>query len=669
MLNDDAVGTVCTSEGKRSRNRRECDFSGDYCSNNKVSASPCRAHLTERALTWYDSDANDFRERVARMRYKLSLLQWLQDQRIRTKIVLVYIPLILIPLFVLGYASHAIYSNAIIEKTKRNVADSSSLIITRLSGMLTNVESCANMLTLNLNKILVEDADGPNEEFDLQRYTAITNQLSFGLLVFPDVESAAFVDEQGHVYGSTVRIESNAAMAAKSELIANVAKTNGLNVWFPVERRNYLVTDPTAAVLTLGKKIVNINTGQMLGILLLNVRESELSTVYRNMDSLPLGSYFIADHAGTVVSSSEPGEILKPIRDQGLSDWSRSVEHATDIRQIDGERQLVAGNAFPVTPALGWKLISVIPLRELTADLDQITLIIVMIGSLCCLFALAGAGLLSKLIASPIIRLAKGMKGFHEGNLDLRVEVHSTDEIGLFASSFHTMTQRIKELVANITLEQKKKREYELALIQSQIKPHFLYNTLDVIYALSEMGRSKDVSRTTKALADFYRVALSQGREQITVEEELRSVKDYLAIQHIRYSDVFTYTFEVDNDILSSEILKLTIQPIVENAIYHGLKEKGEMGRLTIRGFRSEQSIVLEVADDGVGMSEEKLQKLRKAGAGEVAVGFGLHNVDDRIKLYFGEDYGMAIQSEQGIGTTVTIRLPAKAWGQDGGTV
>jgi two-component system sensor histidine kinase YesM len=211
-------------------------------------------------------------------------------------------------------------------------------------------------------------------------------------------------------------------------------------------------------------------------------------------------------------------------------------------------------------------------MSELTAENQKITLLILAIGVICFIFAVFGAGGLSKLISNPIIHLSNSMKRFSEGNLNVVLEVNSKDEMGLLASGFNTMNRTSSSLLNNIKLEQKKKREYELALIQAQIKPHFLYNTLDVIYALSELGRVKDVQKTTKALADFYRVTLSKGRDIITIEEEMRNVRDYLSIQQIRYSDVFNYTMEVENAVLPHSILKLTLQPLVENAIYHGLK-------------------------------------------------------------------------------------------------
>jgi two-component system sensor histidine kinase YesM len=389
------------------------------------------------------------------------------------------------------------------------------------------------------------------------------------------------------------------------------------------------------------------------------------------MNAEPSAQYRIADASGNVVSASRQEEVLRPIGDTDLLTWVTGHAKETDIRTIDGEQTLLTLESFQ---KLGWKLVSVTPLKALTTDLAQIKITLAIVAGLCLLFAAAGVAYLSKWIANPIVRLAKSMKGFQAGDLDVKLAVDSKDELGLFASGFNEMTRRIKLLLANVRFEQKKKQEYELALIQAQIKPHFLYNTLDVIYALSEMGRIKDVQRTTKALADFYRHTLNQGRELITIEQEIRIARDYLAIQHIRYSDVFTYTIEIDQNILDRPILKLTIQPLIENAIYHGLKLRKEKGHLRIRGSREPGAIVLTVEDNGVGIPPDKLRRLLRYSSEEPdgnmvpeerPASFGLRNVNERIRLSFGEPYGLKIDSNPEEGTVVTVTLPLE---RNGGT-
>ncbi|MFI2857371.1 sensor histidine kinase [Paenibacillus sp. JSM ZJ436] len=592
----------------------------------------------------------------------LQLRQWFSNRKIRTKIMLVYLPLLLLPLLIVGYTANTIYSSAIISKSTQSFTQNSALTISRIDGMLRNTASAANMLALNLNRVLEEGRkSGQNE---LGRYNAINTQLSLALLVFPDVDSIVFIDAGGKVYGTHPELEQRSLSIQSQEAYRSVMKTNGVNFWLPMQRREYLTTDPDAALLTLGKKIINIQTGDSLGLLFLHIREEQLSEVLQKLNAEPSGRYFISDGQGKVISASDPQLLLTVIPEDEIRSWVSSTPQGASTRMIEGERSLLAASSFP---ELGWKLVSITPLQALTNGLEQLQWTLLAVAALCSLFALLGAGFLSKIIARPIVELARSMKGFQEGHLDVQLEVKSRDELGYFVLGFNQMRRRIKELLRNVMQEQKKKREVELALIQAQIKPHFLYNTLDVIYALSQMNRMREVQYTTKALADFYRAALSQGREVITLEEEIRIVRDYLAIQHVRYRDVFTYEIEISPECYQVPILKLTIQPLVENAIYHGLKEKEGGGHLHIRCDLNGDVIQIDVEDNGKGMPADQAERLLypAAAPSPPAAGkgssYGLRNVNDRIRLFFGPAYGLQIQSQPDLGTTVRISLP-QAW-------
>lgn len=589
------------------------------------------------------------------MKKRQNLQGWFRNQVIRNKIIFIYLPLIILPLSILGYLSNHIYSKAIVDKTVNSISDNSNLMITRINGIINNTESMANMITLNLNKILVEESDQLSIS-DLQRYTQITNQLSYALLVFQDVDSAAFIDINNRVYGSHMNVERNADLVFDTNIIQTLNKTRGSNTWFQMERRNYLVNNSDEPVLSLGKRIVNINTGNTMGYLILNVNETTLSEVYDEIGLIQETDYMIVNHGGTVVSAQNSEMVLKPIKDTVLINWMlEGKEKQINVEMINGSKTLLVSHDMS---RFDWKLISMVPYELLVKDTRKIMLLIVLIGFICLVFAVAGAIFLSHIIAKPIVELARHMKRVKEGNLDRQFEVNGRDEVGLLASGFNTMIGRVKDLLLNISIEQKKKREYELALIQAQIKPHFLYNTLDVIYALSELGRTRDVQRTTKALADFYRSVLSKGKEQITLSEEMESVINYLSIQRIRYLDVFTYQIDIAADIDDCIIPKLTLQPLVENAIYHGLKHKEEIGSLLIKGWKEGNLVILQIIDNGIGMPEDRLKDIKRSWNDSNQPGYGLSNVHQRIKLYFGEQFGLQVESTVDIGTKVTLLIP-----------
>jgi two-component system sensor histidine kinase YesM len=214
--------------------------------------------------------------------------------------------------------------------------------------------------------------------------------------------------------------------------------------------------------------------------------------------------------------------------------------------------------------------------------------------------------------------------------------------------------------------EQENLKKAELRTLQAQINPHFLYNTLDTIVWMAESNKSDQVIEIVRALSSFFRIALSRGKDWISLQQELEHVKSYLAIQKMRYRDILDYEFDVDDDLLDSTILKLTLQPLVENALYHGIKTKRGGGEIIVSVQRGEpNSVVIVVRDDGVGFTPYKLARIRETLSGESSEitmkkegGFGLENVNKRIKLYYGQQYGLSIQSHYRAGTQVTVTIP-----------
>ncbi len=222
------------------------------------------------------------------------------------------------------------------------------------------------------------------------------------------------------------------------------------------------------------------------------------------------------------------------------------------------------------------------------------------------------------------------------------------------------ITRPIEE---QVTREQKQLRKAEFELLQAQINPHFLYNTLDAIVWSAEAGNQKQVVKMVGSLSDFFRSSLNKGKEEVTVREELQHVRSYLEIQQIRYQDILKYEIDVPESLFGYEIPKITIQPVVENALYHGIKEKRGGGTIRVEGSEGEEDFTIRVIDDGSGMDPERLLEVQKGLTDkdpEAKKIYGLYNVNERIRLGYGEEYGISITSESGVGTTVTIRLPKK---------
>lgn len=268
----------------------------------------------------------------------------------------------------------------------------------------------------------------------------------------------------------------------------------------------------------------------------------------------------------------------------------------------------------------------------------------------------------------PVTELYDAMQKVAEGDLSARADVSSRDEIEILAGGFNTMAENMETLVAKIKEDEHRMRWLDLRLLQEQINPHFLYNTLDTIIWLIEGNKEEEAVDMVVALSDFFRLVLSKGKELISLEEEKQHIRSYLKIQEARYRDILEYEIRIDPSLYEYQILKLTLQPLVENALYHGIKYKRAKGHIHISGSLEGRLLRLSVRDDGVGMGKEELEQLQKEigrPCSETEKGFGLANVNERIHMHFGPEYGMHITSEKGQGTTVELTIPAIKAGEE----
>ena len=312
----------------------------------------------------------------------------------------------------------------------------------------------------------------------------------------------------------------------------------------------------------------------------------------------------------------------------------------------------------------GWKLVGVIRGTGISLNILKTRLFIVFVISLIIFIVVLINSYISFRVTDPIRELEKSVKKLEEGNLDADIYMGGSYEIQHLGKSVQDMKYRIKGLMQDIVTEHEEKRKSEFNSLQAQINPHFLYNTLDIIVWQIENEKQSEAVHTVTALARFFRLSLGKGKNIVTVKAEIEHVKNYLMIQHMRFKNKFDYEFDVENDVLELSSLKLMLQPLVENAIYHGMEFMDGDGLITIKAWREDNELYLSVADNGLGMTEDKVNLIlagRSNSGNGRGSGIGVKNVNERIKLYFGEGYGLKIDSEPDVGTTITIHLPAKS--------
>lgn len=267
--------------------------------------------------------------------------------------------------------------------------------------------------------------------------------------------------------------------------------------------------------------------------------------------------------------------------------------------------------------------------------------------------------LLSRTVTRPVRRLVASMQKFEKQaeTFEYKADMSNVAEFQTLSTSFEHMVLMIQSLVEKVHNEEIVLRKTELKALQAQINPHFLYNTLDSIQWMCEQDNSKDAVKMVGALAKLFRISISHGNEFITISDELKHAESYLIIQSYRYKNQFTYSFDVDKSVLECMCNKITIQPFIENAIYHGLDRMVDEGEIKIIVERRGKDIAIIVKDNGLGMTEEQCKAVLQKGRSD-SKGIGVKNVDDRLKIYFGEEYGITIDSELDVGTTVTIKIP-----------
>lgn len=366
-----------------------------------------------------------------------------------------------------------------------------------------------------------------------------------------------------------------------------------------------------------------------------------IASLLRNVDTLE-------DRVGDIEESIQDGGAY----DQNIKELDNNIYILTDLVQDDIQHYIYyqTTNMDTVTTRLDGQVKAFVILSGL---------LIAVLAAVMSIFAFA----MSSDILLPIRELSDVAGKIAGGDLAARAKVDSKDEVEELADGFNYMADSLVELLEKVREEEEKRRKTDLRLLQEQINPHFLYNTLDTIVWLIEVNEPNQAVDMVITLSDFFRLVLSKGKEFISIQQEEQHIRSYLQIQEKRYHDILDYEISIDPVLYQYEIPKLTLQPLVENALYHGIKYKRSRGNIRVEGSLAGDTIHLCVMDDGVGMGEEEVEALQKEierPCKETEKGFGLANVNERIRMYFGKEYGMKICSEKGQGTKIELIIPAR---------
>ncbi|MCI9017381.1 MAG: sensor histidine kinase [Lachnospiraceae bacterium] len=418
--------------------------------------------------------------------------------------------------------------------------------------------------------------------------------------------------------------------------------------------RNY----SSDSYVSVAQAIYGTKSRELIGVALIDLDKRSIQSLVGDITLGQTGFVFIMDSKGNILYTPE-NKVVYRINPA----WFLEAQSGSFKCRIQEDQYRIIYNQSEYTRLT---TVGLYDMGKTIEGVSRVQRVSVLLAVLCCGVALVWSALFSKTITTPISNLSRLMKRAQTGDLTVRFDNHYQGEIGQLGDAFNAMVDKINELLRLVYAEQKQKREAEMKILREQIKPHFLYNTLDSIQWMAKRYQAKDIVETVRALSNFFRICLSSGKEYITLREEMSLVRSYLDVQKFRYEDLFEYEPFCPEELLGCEVPRLIIQPLVENALYHGIKESDqERGNIRIRIEKEEPDILLIlVMDDGAGMSAKECGRLNKIlrmeERPEEIRAFGVRNVHDRIRFSYGEAYGLFYRPGTGGGTIAEIRLPLK---------
>ena len=408
-------------------------------------------------------------------------------------------------------------------------------------------------------------------------------------------------------------------------------------------------------VITLSRALVNNQTGEREGLFFVDLNYSAISDLCNNNSIEEKGYIFVLDAEGNIVYHPKQQLMYGGVKTENIDAIMECREDSLIIDE-GGDSKLYTMSKSKRT---GWTVVGAAYTSELLKNNEQAQMWYLLVASILLLAVIGISSIISREITKPIRSLRDSMRKVQNGQFGTHVEVITENEIGSLGRSFNLMTSEIQALMEQNVYEQKQKRKSELKALQAQINPHFLYNTLDSIIWMSEAGENDEVVEMTSALARLLRQSISNDKEEVELEKEIEYVKNYLTIQKMRYKDKLEFFIYVDPRVAHVPIIKLVLQPLVENAIYHGIKYKETKGNLKIYARPVDGRVEIVVADDGIGMDEDVMEHIFDEHRKEQKRnGVGVPNVQKRLKLQYGSEYGIRYESVKGAGTKAVITIP-----------
>ncbi len=580
--------------------------------------------------------------------------------RIQTTIALAFGAIVFATALMMALLSYSFTEEAV-QRTSRDYTEQLiGQVQTNIDSYITHMQNIAEVVQLNeqVQVYLAQREQLSAEQRALYR-ARITSFLNSISRTREDISLILIVGDQGEVLTHDAEITLNPVVDLTNQGWYRAARQNSGQAVVSSSHVQNVVEGEYRWVITLSRTINDPLGGAEYGVMLVDLNFSVINELVSRIGLGKKGYLFIVDPQGRIVYHPRQELIYSNLEHEYIDLVLQRSGSSFEIGDQRGRRIYSVSSSRNT----GWRIVGVNYAAEMVRNRDTISRYYVYAALLCVMVALVVSLVVSHRLSRPILRLRGSMQAVERGDFNISADVSSRNEIGDLARDFNIMIAQIKDLMRRNAEEQELKRKNELLALQNQITPHFLYNTLDSVIWMAEGRQHANVVKTVSALARMLRLSVSRGSELIIIRDEIEHIRNYLTIQKIRYRDMLDFSIDVDASIMHLRTPKVILQPLVENAIYHGIKNKEAGGRVTVSGTLSGGQVVLAVADDGVGLGHNPLYADSRARQKHTLINgsrsrVGVRNVHERIQLYFGTQYGLSFHSNNGSGTLVEVRLP-----------
>ncbi len=609
-------------------------------------------------------------------------------RKIQTTIALAFAGLVFGTALIIAFISYTLTSDAVYENSRAYTEQLTDQVQANIDSYIDHMENVAEVVQVNdqvrryfTNSVAVDERDALGS-----RVSAFLTSIAG---TRTDISLILIVGESGEVLAHDPRIDLRPVSEIREQAWYTRAGMEHGRALISSSQVQNVVEGEYRWVITLSRALTDPLTGDDYGVMLVDLNFSVISQLLRSISLGERGYLFIVASDGSIVYHPRQELIYSNLEQEYVDRVLEQPHGSFMVSDEKGERIYTVSTS----DRTGWKTVGVNYAGELVGNRPTIQRYYLYWTLACIVLAILVALVISHHLSRPILRLRSSMRAVEQGNFDISVDVSEKNEIGELAKDFNIMIGRIRELVERNAQEQEAKRKSELLALQNQITPHFLYNTLDSIIWMAEEKKHSQVVKMVAALARLLRLSISRGDELVSVRDEIQHIRNYLTIQKMRYQDMLDFAIKVDSSIQDLLVPKVILQPLVENAIYHGIKNKEGGGSVRVEGLRHGDDVLLLVSDDGIGADPARMEQILAGADGSAGVrGFdgdpvsagglaadssvvpdmlkdlprgrtkvGIGNVHERVRLYFGEKYGLSFRANNGTsggGTVVEVRLP-----------